>query len=124
MLDIGMALNFKKKIVLTEHLAILQGYLFGLVIFFSQQGLRNLPAQTSRKRDQPLGVLTKQFLINARLIVKTLEVAGSGQLNKIAISMLIAGKQHKVVVDFTPGLIGRTLIKHILGNVRLHANNR
>ena len=56
------------------------------------------PRRQADMRDQPLGVLREKVLVDARLVVEAVEVAGRDQVDEVAVAFLVFAEQHQVVV--------------------------
>ena len=63
-----------------------------LVEFLGQDQPGNLAGQATAQADQPLAVLHKQFLIDARLVVVALQLRGGGQAHEILVAGLVLGQ--------------------------------
>ena len=83
---------------------------------------RDFALEAAAQADQPLGVLREQLLVDARLVIEALGVAGRDQLDQVLEALLVLGEQHEVV----GGLAGRAaLVAAIAGrDVDLAAEDR
>ena len=75
-----------EEVVVTEHPLILEGRLFGAGFVGVEQPAGHLAAQAAGERDQTLGMLGEQRLIDARLVVIPLEVRQAGELDEVAVA--------------------------------------
>ncbi|MNE66114.1 hypothetical protein D3C80_1616460 [compost metagenome] len=87
-----------------------------------QQMLRNLAAQTSAQADEPLRMLAQRFQINARLIMKPLQIPDRAKLHQILVSCHVF-RQYKEVIDWV--ILARSLLKaRARRHIQLTADNR
>jgi hypothetical protein len=83
------------------------------VVAIRQQGFVDIAAQTSRERDQTLGVPRQQVFIDAGLVIKPFEVTGRDQLDQVAVAFLVLTQQHQVVVAIGVALNVVTLLRDV-----------
>ncbi len=95
-----MILQLNKIMVPVKNLQIIlrNGVSRFHIIF--QQGLDNLAGQAGRKTNQALAVLTQDFPVNTRLVVKALQIGHCVQFAQITIALLIFRQQHQVISAF------------------------
>ena len=62
------------------------------------QVVGHLAAETARERDQPPAELAQQLLVDARLVVEALAIAGGDQLAEVAVALAAHREQDQVVV--------------------------
>ncbi len=114
-----MVLHFEEEVLLAEHVRVLVGEAAGFVVAVRQQGFVDVAAEAGGHRDQALGVAGEEVLIDARLVVEAVEVAGGDEVDEVAIALLVFAKQHQVVVAI--GLV-RDVVA-LLGDVDLAADD-
>ena len=61
------------------------------------QKLRDFTLDAGRKRDHPLAIAGEEFLIDARLVVKTLQLRETGELEQILVACLVLCQENDVV---------------------------
>ena len=69
----AVILNFEEEIVLAEHVGVAVGQALGFLVAVRQDGFVDVAAQAGRQRDQALGVLRQQVLVDARLVVEAFQ---------------------------------------------------
>ena len=115
-----VVLHFEEEVVAAEDVGVGVGQAAGVVVLVGENGFGDVAAQAGGHADQPFGVLRQQVLIDARLVVEAVEVAGGNQLDEVAIAFLVLAEQHQVVVAVG---IGARLVA-LLRNVHLAADHR
>ena len=86
-----------EEVVLTEHPLVLDGRLLRPRLVTLEQAAGHLAAEAARERDQSLGVLGQQGLVDSRLVVVPLEVRQAGKLDEVAIAGQIFDQQDQVI---------------------------
>ena len=94
----AVVLHFEEEVVLAEHVRVFVGEAAGVVVLVGQEGFVDVAAQAGRQRDQAFGVAREQVLIDARLVVEAVEVAGGDQVDQVAVAFLVFAEQDQVVV--------------------------
>ena len=79
--------------------------------------LADPPGEASREGDQSVGMGRQQLPVDARLVVVTLEVAGGGELDQVAVAGVVLGEQREVRVPLGLGAA-------VVADVDLAAENR
>ena len=71
----------------------------GLCLFVvaRQQRLRNFARKAGRKADKPLVMFLQQGMVNAGLVVETVDKPGRHQFDEVFIARLVFAQKHKVV---------------------------
>ena len=57
----------------------------------------DLPLEAAAQPDQPLRVLREQLLVDARLVVEPLGIAGRHELDEVVVALVGLGQQHEMV---------------------------
>ncbi len=81
-----------------EYFGILPGRADGAGHVVGCQVRGHLPLQAGRKTDQPLAVFGQQFLVNAGLVVKALQMREGHEPHQVVVAFVVPGQQHEVVV--------------------------
>ena len=92
-----LVLHFEEEILFPENIAQAVRSYFRLVVFLGENRVGHFPAQTSRKRDQAFAVFGEQFVIDARLVIKTIEVAGGDEFNEVFVPGFVLAEQHQMI---------------------------
>ena len=93
-----VVLNFDIEVTRLEHVPHADRSSFRPIIVVLQEELRKFPRETGRETDDALGVLGKQFHVDARLIVKPFGIGEAVQLDDVLIPHLVLCEQNKVVI--------------------------
>ena len=99
----AVILQFQEEILLAEQVGVFVGQAAGVFVTIGQQRFVDIAAQARRERDQAFGMARQQVLIDARLVVKTFQIAGGDQLDQVAITFLVFAQQHQMVVAIGVG---------------------
>ncbi len=94
----AVILQFEEEILGAEQVCVFVGDAARVFVAVLQESFVDVAAQACRERDQALGVAREQVLIDARLVVEAVEVAGGNQLDEVAVAFLVFAQQHQVVV--------------------------
>ncbi len=89
-----------------------------------QERVGHFPAQAGGKRDQALAVFCEQFVIDARLVVKAVEVAGGNELDQILVAFFVFAKQDEMIRALGIGAAVLVIVRrdvHFAADDRLHA---
>src|SRR6202034_2216309 len=92
-----LVLDFEEEIAFTKNVAKAIRARLGLFVFIRQQGVSHFAAEARGKRDETLAVLRKEFVLDARLVIKPIQIAGRNQLHQISIAFIIFAKQNEMV---------------------------
>ena len=68
-----------------------------LLLLLGADAGRDFALEAAAQADQPLRMLREQVLVDARLVVEALGVAGGDQLDQVVIPLLGFGEEHEVV---------------------------
>ena len=119
----AVVLQFQEEILRAEQVGVFVGQALGFFVTVRQQGLIDVAAQARRQRDQALGMPRQQVLIDARLVIEPVQVAGGNQLDQVAIAFLVLAQQHQVVVAVGVALDGVALLRdvHLAADHRMDA---
>ena len=93
----AMPLHLEKEVVGAEDVPVGRGRLHGLPLLLVRQSLSHLSLQAAAQADDPLRVLREQILVDARLVVEALGVAGRYQLDQVVVALVGLRQQHQVV---------------------------
>ena len=94
----AVILQFEEEILRAEQVGVFVRDAARVFVAIGQQCFVDIAAQARRQRDQTLGMPRQQILIDARLVVETVQIAGRDQLDQVAITLLVFAQQHQVVV--------------------------
>ena len=83
---------------------------------------RDLSRHAARGADQPFRVLGQKLVVNARVIVKAIQLGSAGQAQQVLIAGLILGQQQQVAGLFI--FLGVALFHRAGGQVGLDADDR
>ena len=119
-----MILEFEIKVLWTECLLEPINRLARLGQLVLLDPLRDFAGQAAGKRDQPVLVGRKQFFINARLVVITLQMRRRGEPNQVAVPRLVLGQQHQVMIDIAPAAAGLFLQSAARGHIHFATDDR
>ena len=86
-----------------EDVAVVVRQALGVVVAVRQQRFVDVAAQAGGQGDQALGVPGEKVLVDARLVVEAVEVAGGDQLDQVAVALLVFAQQDQVVVAVAVG---------------------
>ena len=84
-------------IVVTEDGLVPCGYALRLLRLSFHNGLRHLSAQTGRATDYTLVVLLYKLVVNARLVVETLNISLRRELDEVVVAVHVLGQHDQVV---------------------------
>ena len=116
----AVILQFEEEILGAEQVGVFVGDAARVFVAVLQQGFVDVAAQARGERDQALGVAREQVLIDARLVVEAVEIAGGDQLDEVAVAFLVFAQQDQVVVAVGFAADADAL----LGDVDLAADHR
>ena len=94
----AVVLEFEIEVPRTEGLLEEVDRVAGPLQVVLQDGLRDLAGQTATQSDEALAVGGEQLLVDAGLVVITLEMGRGDQLDQVLVADLVPGQQHEVVV--------------------------
>ena len=83
---------------LSEEIRVFVREPLGIVVAIGQHRFVNIAAQAGRKRNQPFGMLRQQILVDARLVVKPVQVAGRDQVDQVLVAFLVFAEENQVVI--------------------------
>ena len=100
-----------------------------------QQRLQHVAAEASGGGDQALVVRDEQLPVHPRLVVVALHERQAGELDEVAVALIVLGQQREVVVELLaalgvaarivdPAAARRTLAAGLVGHVGLGADDR
>ena len=69
----------------------------GLLALLGTDPGRDFPLEAAAQPDQPLGVLREQILVDARLVIEPLGVAGRHELDQVVVALVGLGEEHQVI---------------------------
>ena len=95
----SMILNLQEEIISAKDAAVLTHQRIGKLHVPTQNRLRYLSCHTGRQGNQPFMEAPKKLLIDARLIIISLDVGEGYELNQIAIAAFIFCKQNQMIVS-------------------------
>ncbi len=113
-------LKFQEKVALSEQVLVPIRKALRHVVLALHHCFVDVALQARGAADQPLCMLRKQILVDARLVVEPFRVGGGNQLHQIPVTLLGFGQQQQVVIaiPFFP-------LAHLArSNVHLAADNR
>src|ERR1035437_3097403 len=95
----AVILQFEKKAFRAERLLEkINGVArLGQLVFHDAVG--NFAGKTAGQRDQALAVRSENFLVNARLVIKPLQVRGGGELDEIFVAGLVLRQQAEMMIN-------------------------
>ena len=96
MLIVIVLLNLQEKPIRAEDTQIVPHRLSCALPVIADQGLRNLPANTGRRADQPFVQLRENLFIDPRTMVKSLGIANGAQFQQVMIAGVIFGQQDQM----------------------------
>ena len=99
----AMVLQLEKKTFLAEELLKPIKRSAGLVVIISYDRLGNLAGKTAAEGDDALVMRLQQFLIDAGLVIKPLEMRGRGEAHEVLVADFIFGQQQEMVVTVFAG---------------------
>ena len=116
--------QFEKEVFFAEDVAIFFGAALRFVQFLIHHQLRNLAAQTGAAANDALGILRQQFVINARLVIKAVEIGARRQLHQVFVALEILRPQRQMMRVFL--LVQRRIFIGVFAwrDIRLNADNR
>ena len=99
----ALVLHLEEEVAGAEDVPIGRGRLAGALRLLRAEPRRHLALQAGAQADEPLRVPGQQLLVDPRLVVEPLRVAGGDQLDEVVVAGEVLGEEHEVVV----GLPGR-----------------
>ncbi len=119
----AVILNLEEEILLAEHVGVAVRQPLGFLVAIGHDRLVDVAAQAGRHRDQALGMLRQQILVDARLVVEAFEKRGGDQLQQVAIAFLVLAQQHQVVVAIGIAAACQALLRDVdfASDHRMHA---
>ena len=96
----ALILHLEEEVLAPEDVAVGRGRGDGLLLLLGADAGGHLPLEAAAQADQPLGVLREQLLVDARLVVEPLGVAGRDELDQVVVPLLGLGEQHQVIGRF------------------------
>ena len=120
-LQLGDRVPLYFQVEIFKRLPVPEGGLLCLRETTFQDKLGNLAADAAGQRHQPLAVLLKQFPVDARFIVETLQVSFGNELYQVLVSGLVFGQEHQVIAVFSSW---STVKSATLSHVNLTTDNR
>ncbi len=97
----ALILHLEEEILAPEDVAVRCGRGNGLVLLLRADAGRHLPLEAAAQTDQSFGVLREQRLVDTRLVVETLGIAGRDELDKVVVPLRGLGEQHQVIGRLT-----------------------
>ena len=119
----AVILQFQKKITLSEHVGIGIGHPARFLVAVRHQGFVDIAAQAGRERDQPLGVLRQQILVDAGLVVEAIQKTGGNQPDQVPVTLLVFAEENQVIVAvrFAADLVALLRNIDFAADHRMHA---
>jgi len=128
-------LQFDEQVVLAEDLLQPPCLLHGALLVALHQCLQDVATQAPGGGDQAVVVLLEQLPVHARLVVVALQERQAGQLDEVAVPLVVLGQQGEVVVQLLatlgvaarvvdPAATCRALVAAVVGHVGLGADDR
>ena len=93
-----MVLNLEEEVVRPEHVDVLACEAAGVVVLVGHEGLIHVAAEARGHGDETFGMPRQEILVDARLVVKAVEVPGRDQVDEVAVAFLVFAEQDEVVV--------------------------
>ena len=93
----ALVLHFEEEILFAENVAEAMRVGFGLVVLVGEDRVGHFPAQAGGQRNQALAVFGQQFMVDARLVIEPIEVAGGDQLDQVLVAGLVFAQEDEVV---------------------------
>ena len=115
-------LDLEVEVSRTEDLPVLTGSVLRRGQIAAQDRLGDLALQAARQRDEPAAVARQGVLVDAGLVVESVQVREGGELDEVAVALKIGRQQDEmkgVGVEFWI-----TAQKRPGGHVGLHADDR
>ncbi len=100
-----MVLDLQEEVVRAEDVLVLPGRIAGLAVVPTGQALAHFTLETGGEDDESLAVLAEQFLVDARLVVEALGVAGGDELDEVLVALVVRGQDDQMVVRPGVGLL-------------------
>ena len=97
----ALILHLEEEILAPEDVAVRCGRGNGLVLLLRADAGCHLPLEAAAQTDQSFGVLREQRLVDTRLVVETLGIAGRDELDKVVVPLRGLGEQHQVIGRLT-----------------------
>src|SRR5205823_7076053 len=95
-----VVVQLDKKISRPENVTIFRGQILRFLNIVGLKGAVDLTGETSAKADQTVGMRRQQILVDARAIIKTIEMRRRNQLHQIAIASLVFRQQGEMKGGF------------------------
>ncbi len=99
-----VVLQLDEQVVPAEDLLQPAGLLQRALLVTLQQRLQHVAAEAAGGGDEPVVVLLEQLPVHPRLVVVTLEEREAGELDEVAIALVVLGQQREVVVELLAAL--------------------
>ena len=108
----AVILDFDEQVVLAENVLQTSGLLHGTFFVAIENGLKNMATQTTGGGNEPGRVFLEQFPVDAWLVVIALEKRKAGQLNEVAVALIVFSQQREVVVLLASALVDASVVVH------------
>jgi len=95
-----LVLHFEEEVALPENVAIGGRRVERFASLFGAQPGGDLPFQAAAQPDQAAGVLGEHRLVDARLVIEPVGVAGRDELDEVVKAFVAFGEQHEVIRRF------------------------
>ncbi len=96
----ALVLHLEKEIAGAEDVAIGRGGLHRLGVLLGADAGRDLALEAAAEADESGRMRREQVLVDARLVVEALGVAGRDELDQVVIALAGRGEEHEVVGGF------------------------
>ena len=93
----ALILHLEEEVPGAEDVAIRGGGLDRLLLLLAADAGGDLSLEAAAQADQPGRMLRQQVLVDARLVVEALGVAGRHQLDQVVVALAGLGEQHQVI---------------------------
>ena len=103
----ALILHLEEEVVRPEDVAIGGRRVQRLLLLLGTNAGGHLPFQAAAQADQPRRMLREQLLVDPRLVVEPLGVAGRDELDQVVIALVGLRQQHQMV----RGLAGRAALR-------------
>ncbi len=102
----AVILQFEEKIFRAERLFEPIHRVARLVQLVLHDPVRNFAGETAGHRDQPFAVRRENFLVNARLVIITLQMRGGRELDEIFVAGFVLREQAEMMINIARAAAG------------------
>src|SRR5204862_2477678 len=96
----AVVVQLHEKISRPENVAIFRGQILRFFNIVGLQSAVDLTGETTAQADQTVGMRREQILVDARAIIKTIEMSRRNQFHQIAIASLVFRQQGEMKGGF------------------------